>query len=256
MIWIRRFFTDLAGTYLDSLRAFKGLPWLLAAIVLWEFAQHVIEVRIGMFESKEAARAVGQDGSRMVFGWIKMASIYVGAFFLIRYFAGRRDGRPLDPVGRSAARFAPYFAYSLILFAAVFYTRDFVADEHVDSFRGTVGLGQLLIEPMLMAWVVAAATDGRIGGPIASIRRTGLLYFLALPLYLLTRIPFGLLHQQLNDRAIGAQGLELWSMLALDSLLVGLIVAITPAAMARVARWVEIRRGDDVAPDMARRAAA
>ena len=82
MIWMKRFFTDLGGTYLDSLRAIKALPWLFAAIIGWEFAQHIVEVRIGMFESKEMARAVADDRLRMAFGWVKMASIYVGAFFV------------------------------------------------------------------------------------------------------------------------------------------------------------------------------
>ena len=57
----------------------------------------------------------------------------------------------------------------------------------------------------------------------------------------------GLLHQALNEWATGTQGLELWSLLALDSLVVGLIVANTPAAMVRVARWVEMRRSAEAA---------
>ncbi len=252
MQWTRRFFTDLAGSYLDSLRAIKGLPWLFAAIIAWEFAQHVVEVRIGMFTDKEMARAVSQDGARMAFGWVKMISIYVGAFFVIRHFAGKRDGRQLAPRGTAAKRFAPYLVYSLVMFAAVFYTRDFAGEEHVDTVRTIVGLGQVLVEPLLMAWVVAAATDGRIAGPIGSARHTGLLYFLALPLFLLTRVPVSLLHQNLNEWAMGKQGAELWSLLAIDSLVVGLIVAITPAAMVRVARWVELRRANKVVAPAAR----
>ena len=53
MIWLRRFFADMIGSYLDSLRALRALPWLFAAIVLWEFAQHLVEVQIGMFESRD-----------------------------------------------------------------------------------------------------------------------------------------------------------------------------------------------------------
>ena len=256
MQWTRRFFTDLAGSYLDSLRAIKGLPWLFAAIIAWEFAQHVVEVQIGMFTDKETARAVSQDGARMAFGWVKMTSIYVGAFFVVRHFAGMRDGRPLAPLGTAAKRFAPYLVYSLVMFAATFYARNFAAEEHVDTVRTIVGLGQVLVEPLLMAWVVAAATDGRITGPIGSARLTGLLYFLALPLFLLTRIPVSLLHQNLNEWAMGKQGAELWSLLAIDSLVVGLIVAITPAAMARVARWVELRREGKAATPAARYAPA
>lgn len=256
MFWTRRFFTDLAGSYLDSLRAIKGLPWLFAAIMLWEFAQHIVEVRIGMFDSIEAAREVGQDTTRMVFGWVKMASIYVGAFFVIRYFSARRDGRALDPIGRAASRFAPYLVYSLLIFAAIFYTRDFVADENVDAFRGTVGLGQILVEPLLMAWIVSSATDGKVTGPIASMRQTGLLYLLALPLFLFVRIPLSLLHQSLNNWATGAGPTEMWSLLAIDSVVVGLIVAIVPAAMVRVARWIEVRRGHHASADLAGTAAA
>ncbi|MCF8882655.1 hypothetical protein L5849_08085 [Erythrobacter sp. SN021] len=242
MQWIRRFFTDLAGSYIDSLRAIRALPWLFAAIILWEFAQHVVEVRIGMFADEETARAVSQDGTRMAFGWVKMISIYIGAFFVIRHFAGTRDGRQLAPLGIAAKRFAPYLVYSLVLFAAVFYTRSFVAEENVFTVRAVVGLGQVLIEPLLMAWIVASATDGRIAGPIGSAKCTGLLYFLALPLFLLARTPVSLLHQHLNEWAMGKQGAALWTPLAIDSVVVGLIVAITPAAMVRVARWVELHR--------------
>ena len=241
MQWARRFFADLAGSYLDSLHALKALPWLFAAIIAWEFAQHVVEVRIGMFANEEAARAVSQDGTRMVFGWLKMLSIYIGAFFVVRHFAGNRDGRPLAPTATAARRFAPYVVYSLFMFAAIFYAHNFVSEDRVDTLRTIVGLSQVLIEPLMMAWVVAAASDNRISGPLASARQTGWLYLLALPFYLLTRVPVSLLHQELNQRAIGTQGTELWSILVVDSVVVGVIVAITPAAMVRVARWVELK---------------
>ena len=241
MIWMKRFFADLGGTYLDSLRAIRALPWLFALIIGWEFAQHVVEVQIGMFESEEAAKAVSQDGLRMAFGWVKMASIYVGTFFVVRHFAAQRDGRQLAPVGRAARRFFPYFLYSMAMFALAFYARDLVGEANRDTLMATAGLSQLLIEPLLMAWVVAAATDGNIRTPWASARRTGLLYFLALPLFLLIRVPISLLHQGWNSWSMGAEPGNMWAMLALDALVVGIIVAIVPAAMVRVARWIDVR---------------
>ena len=237
MFWIQRFARDLLGSYADSVRALAALPWLFAAIIGWEFAQHVVEVRLGMFESREIARAMNDDGLRMVFGWIKMASIYVGAFFVIRHFAGSREDRALAPLGTAARRFLPYVLYALAVFGALFYAADLVPASQVDTVRGTLGLVQLLIEPLLMVWVVAAATDGRITNPIASARRLGWLYVLALPLYLLVRLPLGLLHQYLNTVPMGESGAMLWMPLALDSLVVGLIVAIVPVAMVRIAQW-------------------
>lgn len=242
MTWLRRFFPDLLGAYLDSLRALRALPWLFGIIIAWEFAQHGVEVRLGMFESREIARAANDDGLRMVFGWIKMILIYVGAFFVIRHFAGQRDGRRLDPPAIAARRFLPYALYALAVFAAMFYARELVPAAQVDTLRGALGLGQVLIEPLLMGWVVAAATDGRIGNPLASARQVDWLYLLALPLFMLTRIPIGLLHQQLNTWPMGRTGVELWGMLALDSIVVGLIVATAPAAMVRIARWIDLRQ--------------
>ena len=244
MKWIMQFGRDAIGSYGDGLRAMKGLPWLFAAIVLWEFAQHVVEVRIGMFESVEQARAVGGDASRMVFGWIKMLSLYLGGFFVIRYLVERDDGLALAPVGTALRRYAPYIVYSLIMFAAVFYTREYAPAAHVDTIRTVVGLSQLLIEPLLMAWVVSAATDGKVGNPFASARRTGWLYLYALPLYLVVRIPINLLHGALNSEAIGRSQGVLWTMLAVDAVVVGILIAVIPAISVRVARRIREKQAN------------
>ncbi|WP_369026683.1 hypothetical protein [Qipengyuania sp. RANM35] len=249
MIWLKRFASDFVGTLADSFRAFRALPWLMAGIVLWEFAQHVVEVRIGMFESKEATRAVGEDGTRMIFGWIKMALVYVGGFFVIRHFAGKRDGIRIDPLTDAVPRYLPYMVYSLSIFAAIFYTRSYAHEDHVDTIRMVVGLSQLLIEPLLMAWIVAAATDGEIGNPLASAKRTGLLYFYALPLYFTTRVPPSLAHNQLHELAYGQDQALVFALMAVDSLVVGLIVAIPAAAAVRVGRLVRNRLDGEISPD-------
>ena len=162
MFWIQRFARDLLGSYADSVRALAALPWLFAAIIGWEFAQHVVEVRLGMFESREIARAMNDDGLRMVFGWIKMASIYVGAFFVIRHFAGSREDRALAPLGTAARRFLPYVLYALAVFGALFYAADLVPASQVDTLRATLGLVQLLIEPLTMHEEFGTALLGRL----------------------------------------------------------------------------------------------
>lgn len=243
MKWITRFFADFIGVHLDGLRAMRGLLFLFVAIVLWEFAQHVIEVRIGMFESREAARALGGDGSRMLFGWVKMMSVYVGGFFVIRHLFARRGDTNLAPVATAFARYLPYMVYMLAIFAALFYARSYAPEASVDTIRAVLGLSQIFVEPLLMAWIVAAATDGRIRNPLVSAKQTGLLYLYALPLFFFARLPVSLAHQQLNSAALGREGTVLWSMLALDAIVVGLIVAIIPAISVRVAAYVR-ERGD------------
>ena len=242
MNWLKRFAGDFAGAHIDGLRAMRALPLLFTAIILWEFAQHIVEVRIGMFESEEAMKAVSNDPTRMAFGWVKMILIYVGAFFVIRHLAGTRDGRSLQPIPAAFTRYLPYMIYMLGCFALVFYARGFIPESDVMAFRTTISLSQVFVEPFLMVWVVAAATDGAVRSPLASARRMGWLYLFALPLFFFARLPINLAHQQLNQLAMGESGAMLWGLLALDSVVVGLIVAIIPAISVRVARLVSERR--------------
>jgi hypothetical protein len=239
MTWLKRYFADLFGAYADGVRVAAALPWLFALVAGWEFAQHVVEVRIGFFDSREASKAVSLDGSRMALGWVKMLLVYVGGFLAIRCLVGRDGGGPIDAAGPAAARYAPYVLYSLALFALIVFAGRIVAPARVDLFRALVGLAQLLIEPLLMLWVVSAVTDGAVAGPAASARRTGVAYFYALPLFFVARLPIGIAHNLLNKQAMGRPHALVWTMLAVDALVVGLLVAIIPAISVRVSRAIE-----------------
>ena len=242
MSWLGRFFRDLFGAHVDGVRAMIGLPWLFALLIGWEFAQHVIEVRIGFFDSREAAKAVADDPSRMIFGWIKMISVYVGGFFVIRHLAAQNGGTQLAPVGVALRRYAPYIAYSLGLFALIFYAPGIVGKANVMTVRTIVGLGQVVVEPLLILWIVSAATDGAVGNTIRSARATGWLYLWALPLFFVGRIPVNAAHQLLNRYAMGQPDTILWPMLAVDAVVVGLIISVIPALYVRIARFIGERR--------------
>lgn len=238
MSLLRRFFGDLIGAHLDGFRSMMGLPLLFAVLIVWEFAQHVIEVRIGFFDSREAAKAVANDPARMAFGWIKMISVYVGGFFVIRYLAAKNADAPLSPVGLALRRYAPYIAYSLGLFALVLYARGFVPATSVTTFRTIVSLAQIAVEPLLILWIVSAATDGTVRNPFRSVRVTGWLYFWALALFFVGRLPVNAAHQLLNRYAMGQPELLLWPMLVIDAVVVGLIIAVIPALYVRIARFI------------------
>jgi hypothetical protein len=237
MIWLKRFATDLIGAHVDGARAMRALPWLFGAVIAWELAQHVIEVRIGFFTSVEGARAVQEDSSRMLLGWVKMLSVYIGGFFVLRQLAGRTNA----PVGTAARRYLPYVVYSLLIFALIFYARRFLGAEHVNEARTVIGLSQVAIEPLLMLWFVAAATDGAVRTPVESARKLGWLYAYALPLFFVARIPVNAAHQLLNRYAMGQPAALLWPMLVLDAIVVGLIIAVLPAIAVRIAHRAEER---------------
>jgi hypothetical protein len=99
-----------------------------------------------------------------------------------------------------------------------------------------------LIEPLLMLWIVSAATNGVVRNPLQSARRMRLLYFWALALFFIGRLPVNVVHQLLNRYAVGQPPAIVWPMLALDAVSVGLITAVIPAIYVRVVRLVDERR--------------
>ena len=243
---VRRFLADWIGAYRDGARVAVGLPWLFGGIILWEFVQHVIEYRIGFFDSPAAAKAVALDQGRMALGWVKMILVYVGGFFAIRYCVIGSAKGVMTPRPGTIARYLPYIAYSLCLFALIFYAPQMVAEPRVMLLRGVVGIGQLLVEPLLMAWIVSAATDGPVRGPMQSARAIGPLYVRGLLLFFLVRTPIGVLHQFLGTWGIGEATPLLWPMLVLDAVVVGLLVAIIPAAYVRIVRHAAQRRPNPI----------
>lgn len=240
---VKRYFADLIGAHVDGAKAIAGLPWLFALFIGWEFAQHIVEVQSGFFTSAAAAKAVQYNAWRSVLGWIKMGFVYFGGFFVIRYLVARQGRTVAVPAAIALRGYAVYIAYSLVMFALVFYAPQLVAPGDVMTLRGAVGLTQVFIEPLLVAWIVSAAVGGAVTGPVASAKRTGVLYFWALLVFFVGRLPVNGVHQLLNRYASGRSGAELWAMLVLDAIVVGLIIAVIPALYVRIADFIDERRG-------------
>jgi hypothetical protein len=243
MNWVKCFLVDLFGAQIDGFRFARGMFWLFALMAAWEFGQHVIEVRIGFFDSAAASKAVAMDATRMALGWVKMILVYAGGFFAIRYLLWSDARRAVRVSGGDVLRYTPYFLYSMAMFALVFYAGSLVAPGQVMTLRLVASLTQIALEPALMLWIVASATGGPVGNPWQSVRITGWWYFWAFALFFIGRIPINAAHQLLNRYAIGQPPALVWTMLAIDALVVGLLVAIVPALYVRVYRLVMARRG-------------
>ena len=67
-------------------------PAVLALVVIPEFAQHVVEIRIGMFESAEAARSLQNEPTRWAFGYIKIAGLVLTFLAAARFWWTREHG--------------------------------------------------------------------------------------------------------------------------------------------------------------------
>ncbi len=65
---IRRGIVQLVRAVLDTYRlgfaAWRAVPGFIAISAIPEFVQHIVEIRLGMFASRDAARALANDPLR------------------------------------------------------------------------------------------------------------------------------------------------------------------------------------------------
>lgn len=91
---LSRFRSAVGGTAQTVLASYRrgGLtlvaaPAIVALIVVPEFAQHVAEIQLGMFESKEAFKALSNDPTRWAFGYVKVAGVVLATLATARFWA-------------------------------------------------------------------------------------------------------------------------------------------------------------------------
>ena len=243
------FFRNWGGAFADTARFARALPLAVGLMVGVEILQHVVEARLGMFASDLAVRTSAAAAPvRMLFGWPKMAMVYLLAFIAMRWLVTGDRRATLRPTGRAIGRYALVALFQTVIAAVVIYagpiTDLFGAGKAgVLPLRTTFGLFQQLAEPALALWYVNAAMGSQAYGPVGSVRTTGWLYLWALPLLFLSRLPFSAVHQLLNRWPAGKPAEVLWPMLIADAAVVGVMVVFIAAIQVRIARYVAARRG-------------
>lgn len=91
---IGAFFRRLGQTFHDGVRLWWLAPLIPLISAVPEFAQHVAEIHLGMFEGGETARAAAEDPLRWAYGYAKIAGLLVAMLFATRYWATRDEGLP------------------------------------------------------------------------------------------------------------------------------------------------------------------
>ena len=205
------------------------LVFLIAPVV--EFLQHVIEWRIGMFDSLEQADALAHHPARINFGYVKLVSLMVGGLWISRYIHSGGDRRKTAAVSlASIAAFVP-----VIL---VFLALDFGMDR-LNPWLDAESLGQVgsiaagfgtfllasILQVLLAGWRVAVPLGDWRTGPFTSIWRGLTVLLPGLTRYFLVFLPLLVAHTALNvAMAFSGPGAMLWTLFVIDSLLVGFIV--------------------------------
>lgn len=224
---MRAAFVRLVQTLRDGVSLFWLAPVIVALIVIPEFIQHVAEIRIGMFDSKEAFRQMADDPRRMVWGYLKIAGLLLAILAATRFWGARARGQEWWDIRRIAwANLAVALALTIVIGIAPMTLGPFIGDEAA----GVIGLIISIATLPLIALLVAGLVGDRQAS-LKSVFRTGWLASLRILVFAAVAwVPLQWLHGQNHEWAIGAGRSTVWSLMVFDALVVGLLAAMAGTA--------------------------
>lgn len=221
----------VAGLFGDYARAARTVlviaPWLLLPTLLTEGAQHGAEIRLGMFASRDMFVALGDDPTRMAFGYAKAAGLVVSILLVARFVAIGSVRRAMLPSGRSLVLVIGLITVTTALDMGLnsAAARSIAPDL---SLQAVNILLQLPLTALLLAalfedgWADLVSAGWRL---IAAVIASGLLPALAF-------WPMQMLHQANHEWAMGQPFALVTALMLFDTLLVAAMALMLGAGAA------------------------
>lgn len=225
---IRLIGSSLIDTYRRGFLLFALAPLAAVLVILPEFAQHVVEIRNGMFDSRAAAHAFGNSQLRWSFGYVRLAGLSLAYLACARFWWTREHGgRWWSPAGIGWKRLLGGFLLIALVSASTYPLRGHVPDIWLD------GIDVVLLLPVLA--LLLYMLSGLFGDARISLgtmlRRSWPWVALLILLCVAAFIPPQLLHGLLHKQAIGQSRAAIWLLMTIDSLLIGLLASLVGAAL-------------------------
>lgn len=225
--------SDIKSSYGVGFRFAVAFPLTFLIPPVAEFIQHVIEWRIGMFDSLQQADALANHPARLGFGYIKSAALLIVGLWASRYVHSGGERRATRAVGVGVmAAFVPVIVLSLALDYGQRALGPWTSAEALGQ-AGSIaaGLGLFLLGSVLIillaGWRVGVPLRDRRMNLFTSIWRGLTVLPKSLALYFAAFLPLLVLHTALNvAMAFAGPGTTLWILFAVDSLLVGFIATV------------------------------
>ena len=224
--WFASLGAGLKTTFVGGSRLFVLAPLIPLIAVLPEFAQHIVEIKLGMFASKAAFGALQMDPTRWAFGYAKIAGLVIAIFAAARYWGGARE-RWWDLRTVAWKPFLIALAGNVALAIAMFVIGSRLSTTAKPAFDALATIATL---PFLV-WLIGPL----LGDATMTLRRAytggwGRLLLIAL-LAVAAFWPASILHQWNHHWAFGATEPVVWALMTWDAVLVGLIACWTGAAL-------------------------
>jgi hypothetical protein len=231
----------LKDNYTLAWRFVLAFPLLFALPAAVEAVQHVIEWRIGMFESAAMASAVEDHPARAGWAFIKIGTLFLMGWWVWRFlgFAGDR-ARTLRWDAYAAARYALVLLFSGALTMLEMKAGDllggaFASPRHVLAAAIGTMLVAMALELYFAPWKVGAALGRPQASLAASFKTMHGNIAWSFALTLLIFFPIMILHYALGLLPIVLPPAAGALLLVLDSLLVGYLAILFPTTVYLVA---------------------
>lgn len=223
MAMLRLIWRSLIEQYRKGFALFIVAPMVLALIVIPEFAQHIVEIQLGMFDSREAGKALSNDPTRLAFGYVKLAGLVLTFFAAARFWWTREHGGNWWSLRQMHW---PNFLTGAALFVGIgIIAEPFKAYLPATPFMILQIFFSLLSLPMLFY-----ALSGLFGDGAVTIKQVMTKSWPYLPLLLLLLAagfaPAQYLHGMNHAWAFGQHSVLVWALMIFDSLMVGLLAGL------------------------------
>jgi hypothetical protein len=229
---------ELVALHRDGTRVFAAAPLIPLIAILPEAAQHVAEIAIGMFASRDAMLAHQDDSLRWAFGYVKVAGLLLAMLAAARFGALGRSWWDLRTVRWKT------FLIAVLLNVAVGLAIEGLKRIVPPSAAQPVELAITIATLPLLLYLLNAF----VGRP-TSIGEAFTRGWRAVPLLLLLLVtaylPAFAAHAGLHRLALGQPLPLLAVILLVDSVVVGILAVLLGTALERGSRVAAPRPADN-----------
>lgn len=220
---------DFLTVLRDSVHIWWLAPLVPLLVVVPEAIQHIAEIRIGMFESRDMARAVSDDPRRMVWGYLKIAGLVLATLAAIRFWGAQRSSqRWWDLRGLAWRELLLSFGLLVLLMIPGLLLQSWFNAEQ--TAKWVDGATQIAGLPLFVMLVAAIGGDRSTG--LRQVYRHGWLpAFRAAIFVVAVWLPLIWLHKMNHRWAMGSADVQVWALMAFDSIVVGFMAVIAGTAI-------------------------